>query len=256
MAGAVVHDPVDGPGRAVGLDCHDLVNEPAERDDPGRLLDPIKQVGVVHVPRSEVGQRPAAFVLELEQPRAPGAGRDGLMLTSERLQLGLLIRADHVLVRAQPPALKGAGVEVQHPAGFGGEVGVAREDPRARLPRLDRVLVQPAPDRRRRRLGDAALDHQAMQLSPGEARERQLVGTRQLARDRLDLGDLLRGENDAAGQTALDPQARQDARHRTGLFAARRCRASNPAERRYRCPASPRPHTGSSAPAAPSGTAT
>ena len=211
---------------------------------------------MVHVPRSEVGQRPAARVLELEQPRAPGARRDGLMLTSERLQLGLLVSADHVLVRAQPFALEGAGVEVQHPAGFGGEVGVAREDPRTGLPRLDRVLGQPAPDRRGRRLGDTALDHQTVQLNPRESGERQLVGARQLARDRLDLGDLLRGENDAVDPTAHSPQARPAARRRTAIFAWRRYRESSPAERRYRCPASPRPHTGSSAPAAPSGTAT
>ena len=91
-------------------------------------------------------------------------------VAAERLQLGLLIGADHVLVRATAACPRRPGVEVQHPAGLHGEVGVAREDPGARLPRLDRVFVQPAPDRRGRRLGDRPLDHQAVQLNPGEAR--------------------------------------------------------------------------------------
>ena len=59
---AVVDDPEHPPGRAVGLDGHDLLDEAAERDDPGRLLDAIKQTGVMHVPCGEVGQRAAAVV--------------------------------------------------------------------------------------------------------------------------------------------------------------------------------------------------
>jgi hypothetical protein len=63
MAGAVVHDPVDGLGRPVGLDAHHLLHEPSERLDPGGLLDAVKQVGVVHVPGREVGG-PRPLVLE------------------------------------------------------------------------------------------------------------------------------------------------------------------------------------------------
>jgi hypothetical protein len=58
------------------------------------------------------------------------------MASAERLQLRLLIGADDVLVRAQPLALEHPRVEVQRAAGLRGEVGVAREDPRPRLPRL------------------------------------------------------------------------------------------------------------------------
>lgn len=50
-----------------------------------------------------------------------------------------------------------------------------------------------------RRLGHAALDDQAVQLNAREARQRQFVAVRQLAGDRLDLGDLLRWENGAGG---------------------------------------------------------
>ena len=106
----------------------------------------------------------------------------------------------------QQLALPAALVEVQHRPGLLQEARIAREDPRAVLPRPDRVLRQPARDRRRRRRADGALDHQPVQLSAREARQRDAQLARQLARDRLDLRDLLRGKNGAGDQTALDPQ--------------------------------------------------
>jgi hypothetical protein len=91
-------------------------------------------------------------------------------------------------------AVPAALVEVEHRPGLLEEVGVPGEDPRPLLPRLDRVLGQPAGDRRRRRLTERVLDDEAVQLRAREARQRGAVGLGQLARDRLDLGDLLRGE--------------------------------------------------------------
>jgi hypothetical protein len=64
---------------------------------------------------------------------------------AERLQLRLLVGAEHVLVRAQTPSLEAALVEIEHPARLPGEVRVADEDPGALLPRLQGVVVQPAP---------------------------------------------------------------------------------------------------------------
>ena len=69
---------------------HDLVDEPAERLDPGLGLDAIKEVGMVDVPGGQVGQRPAAAVLKLDQRRTPRPDRDGLVAAPERLQLGFL----------------------------------------------------------------------------------------------------------------------------------------------------------------------
>jgi site-specific DNA recombinase len=86
-------------------------------------------------------------------------------------------------------------VEIEDPAGLLGELGVAREDPRAVVPRADRVLCQPPPDRDRRDCrDDPALDRLPGQLSARPARERDAPLGRQLARQRLDLGHLRRGE--------------------------------------------------------------
>jgi len=65
----------------------------------------------------------------------------------------------------QQLALPAAFVEIQDRVGLLQEPWIAREDPRAVLPRPDRVLGQPARDRRRRRVAHRALDHQPMQLS-------------------------------------------------------------------------------------------
>jgi hypothetical protein len=165
VRGAVVNDPVDSPGRRVRRCGHDLLDEPAERFDPGLVLDAVKQVGVVNVPRGQVRQRPAALVLELVAAPAPRARWLGLVATSERLQLALLIGRDHVLVRPQALAVEHARVQIQCPAGLSRELGVAAVDPALLLPRLDRVPVQPPPDRRRRRVGHGQLDHEPVQLS-------------------------------------------------------------------------------------------
>jgi len=65
----------------------------------------------------------------------------------------------------QELALEAALVEVEHPPGLPHEVGIGRKDPGAVLPRLERVLSKPARDRRRRDVGDAALDDKPMRLS-------------------------------------------------------------------------------------------
>jgi hypothetical protein len=77
---------------------------------------------------------------------AGGGGQRGV-LAMAGLDGRLLIGADDVVAGVQQLAVPAAAVEVQDAAGLGGEVGIAREDPRAVLPALDRVLRQPAPDR-------------------------------------------------------------------------------------------------------------
>ena len=98
VGAAVVNDPVHRARGGVRLDGHHLFDEPAERFDPVGGLDAVEQVGVVDVPSGEVGEGAVAFVLELDPGRPPGLRRQCRMATPERLQLGLLVGADHVLV--------------------------------------------------------------------------------------------------------------------------------------------------------------
>jgi hypothetical protein len=93
VRGAVVNDPVDRPGGGVWLAGHDLIDESAERLDPGLGFDAIEQVGVMHVPRGEVRECAAALVLELVAAGAARSGSHGLVAAAEGLQLALLIGA-------------------------------------------------------------------------------------------------------------------------------------------------------------------
>ena len=147
-------------------------------------------------------------------------------------------------------------VEVEHAAGLGLEVGVAREDPRALLPRLQRAVVQPAPDRRRRRVGDALLDHQPVQLSAREAAQRPVVHapaarTRPRRPRRPAAGGKRRGR--PARGLSLSPSMPCSQNRRRHLLT--RPADDNRSAPRSPCRSSRRPRTGSAAPAAPPETA-
>ncbi len=78
---------------------------------------------------------------------------------------------------------------------------------------------------------------------------------RQFARDRLDLGDLLRGENGAGGPRVACPSTPPNAPERTVFATARRCPEWYPVEQRSRYRPTRQPHTARSERAAPRATA-
>ena len=185
------------------------------------------------------------------------AGRGGLagVLARAGLDRRLLIRAHHEIAGLEQLPLPAALVQVQDPARLLGELRVAREDPRAVVPRADRVLPQPPPDRDRRdRRDDPALDRLPGQLSARPARERDALLGRQLARQRLDLGHLRRGKNAAADPAVVAPQAPAAPPRRSVFATSRPPGATDQAARRSPCSTTPRPPTGSPSPAPHPGT--
>jgi hypothetical protein len=134
---------------AVGLDAHELVDELVKRDDPVLGGAAIKQPGAAGVPGGEIAQRAASVVLVFDALAALDGRRGGQrrVLAIARLDRGLLIAAHDVVAGVQQFAFPAPGIQVKDPAGLGSELGVAGEDPGAVLPRLDRVLGEPAPDR-------------------------------------------------------------------------------------------------------------
>ncbi|MDQ6778691.1 MAG: hypothetical protein M3071_21265 [Actinomycetota bacterium] len=142
MRGTVVDDHEDAPGLAVRLDGHELVHELVERDDLVLLIAAVEQFRAAYVPRREITQRTASLVLVLDAltTRDAGLGRQRCVPAVPVLDRGFLVAADDVVTGMQQLAFPAAGVEIEDPGGFGGELGVAREDPGAVLPRLDRVL--------------------------------------------------------------------------------------------------------------------
>lgn len=111
------------------------------------------------------------------------------MAAAQRLELGLLVRGDHIVVRTEANPAPHAGVEVQDPGRLGCEVGVAGEDPRPVTPRLDGVGVQPAAHRRRRDRRNQPLPYcLAGELGRAPPRQRHLALLGRLARQCLDPG--------------------------------------------------------------------
>ena len=117
------------------------------------------------------------------------------MAAAARLNRGLLVRGDHVVVETQALALPGAGIEVEHAPGLGGEVGIAGEDPASVGPGSDGVGGEPAPDGGAGDLGhETAADHlgsDVWHVQPGQ-RDAELSG--QLTREGFDLDHDLGGE--------------------------------------------------------------
>ena len=166
--GSVVDDQEHAARRRVGLGRHDLLDQRVERvvADLGLAAANQAALRVVDVDRGEIGQRPPASVLVLDQARPAAAGNDERVTPEQRLQLGLLVGTDDVVAGMQPPALPAALIQIEHAAGLLAELRVAREHPRAPRPRPDRILLKPAPNRgARNRAHDASRDRLARELS-------------------------------------------------------------------------------------------
>jgi len=167
VRGAVVDDPEHAPRGGVGLLRHHLPDEPVEGLDAALGLGATEDLAAAHVPGGQVGERPAALVGVLDPLAAGDAGarRQRLMDPPPRLDRGLLVSRDDEVAGVKQVALEASLVEVEDRAGLVGEVGIGGEDPGAIEPEADRVLCQPAHDRRVRGVGDAALDDEAVDVS-------------------------------------------------------------------------------------------
>ncbi len=226
MARPVIDHPEHPTGRGVGLGGHHQVDQLGEPDDARGRRDRADQPGVVHVVGAEVGERAVSLVLELHPRRPPRAARQAGMTTRQRLQLALLVGADHVVVGSQFDPFPHALIQVEHPGGLDREVRVARKDPRPVPPWLDRIPGQPAAHRRpRQRLDETFGDRLRCQLRRTPSRQRHLPGSRWFARHRLHLSDHLRPEHTrptGAGSVneaghSLIAEALAPSRHRTDM---------------------------------------
>jgi len=216
MGGAIVCNEENAMRRAIRFPRHDLSDQALERSDAGFALAPAEQLGAVHVPGREVGQRPGTCVFMLNVYRAPFGGRQRTVFAAPRLDAGLLVSAENVIARPKCSTFPTAVVKIEDAARFAVELWIAREDPGAMTPGPQRILAQPAPEGSAADLGDDAVCHRLLaQFGDRPARQGQTSPTWQLTSQRLD------GHNDTGGKSGLVarfaavPQDREAVRRRS-----------------------------------------
>src|SRR5271169_5576413 len=195
VRGAVVHDPEDAAGGGVGWLAHHVGHQLLEWHDAGGLLATAEELETVNVHGGEIRPGSAAFVLVLNAHGPLRPWRKGGMKAAAGLNAGLLVGGDHEIPTPQGFALPPAAIEVENARRFDGEVWIARKNPAPMLPRANRVLTEPAPDRL---VADGGRQSAALHL-PGNvaaahARQGQTARGGQFARHGLNEHDDLRGK--------------------------------------------------------------
>ena len=146
-------------------------------------------------PRPRIAERVAALVLMLYAHRLTRtrAARD--MLTVTRLDARLLVGTDDHVVGVQRHSAPQSLAQIEHRPGPLFKARIAWEDPTPELPGTNGILVEPAPNGGTTDVGDdASADSLGGDIRGGEARQWHAALARQLAGERLDLDDDIRGE--------------------------------------------------------------
>jgi hypothetical protein len=145
---AVVHDPEDASGGAIRLLGHDVVDESIKGRAAGAPLATAQQASPMHVPGGQIrpGPVPPIFVIDADGPARRGRRRGMSSLT--RLDTGLLIRRDDIVVRPQRPVLPAPLIAIEDRTSALGESRITRKEPAAVAPGPNGIGVQPTPERR------------------------------------------------------------------------------------------------------------
>ena len=203
---AVVEDPEDARGGAIGLPGHHLVDEPIERDLRVRLGEVTEDLPPGDVDGGEVGDRlpPSIFVFDTD--RVTGRGRLRRVRPLEHLDAGLLVGRKDILVRAEGVTLPSSVIEVDHRFGPLAEEGIARELPVAILPRAQGIGAQPSSDRGTARRGAEFACDLPGDVGMGEAAQRYSASSRELTSEGDDTRSVEIGvEAGSAGARSVFP---------------------------------------------------
>jgi len=159
MGRAVVGDEEHTAGGAIRLLVHDLRDKALESSDAVLAFAAAEQLGPMHVPGGEVGQRAGTSVFMLDIDRAMGGGRQRAVHAPPSLNAGLLVSTQNVIARPQCCSFPTAQVKVKDATSLAGKLWVAWEYPAAMMPRPQRVLAEPAPEGGATNLRDDAARH-------------------------------------------------------------------------------------------------
>jgi len=134
------------------------------------------------------------------------------MLAAAGLNAGLFVGGDHEFIVPEGFAVPAPLIEIEDATRLAGEVGVAREDPTAVVPRANGVLVEPAPNGASRNAGDEArLTSLLGNVGSTPPRKGEVMGGRQFTGEGLDLNDQFWGGMSGADPDENAPPSRPDA---------------------------------------------
>jgi len=199
MGGAVIEDPKDTLGAAIGCLGHHLFDESIKTGNAIAGLAAAEQFCTMHIDGRHVGPRPATGVLVLDFHHRIRLRRIAEVLAASRLNTGFFVGAQNKLLFPKRLSIPKAMIQIQDAASLGGKQRVSRENPAAVSPRTDSVLVQPAPD--------GALADGGYQAAPlgitaqvryAPARQGLLMSAGQFTSQRFDLNDQFWGEKPGA----------------------------------------------------------
>src|SRR5215475_6208055 len=125
VRGAIIDDPENTLGAAVGLLFHDLRHQAAKGLKTSRGFTPSHDEPPADIPGGQVLQGSAALVFVLNPHRAPGRGGQTRMAAEASLDTGLFISTDDVLFGAKWRPLPIPRIQIPHTARLLGKVRIA-----------------------------------------------------------------------------------------------------------------------------------
>src|ERR1039457_7032895 len=145
MGGTIVDNPEHSARLGIRRLAHHPVDQAVKSNNATLRLAVAEKLGLMDIQGGQIGQRPAPLVLMFHLHRLARLGSLGGVDARAGLNAGVLVGGNHELVLLQGLAMPDSLVEIKQAAGFGGELGITRENPTTVKPRSDGVFMEPAP---------------------------------------------------------------------------------------------------------------
>ena len=125
------------------------------------------------------------------------------------MNAGFFVCGNDVVINPQRSALPNALVQIEEGTGFGGKVGITREDPTPMLPRPERIIAEPSPQSGPANLSNEALrNHMLADLRDREPGQGKAEAVRKLTGEGLNLNDEAGGKSVPCVRPEVAPPGR------------------------------------------------